>query len=137
MEISERSITAILDGAPYTTRITARGLQAIADEPLDHGGADAGLRPHELLLGALASCTAITLRMYAQRKHWSTGAIRVTASMVRRQEGRTVDTGLRLEISTAETLSAEQRDRLVQIAASCPVHRTLQSPLSITTTIAT
>lgn len=136
METSERLVSAILDGAPYTTRITARGLLAIADEPVDHGGADAGLRPHELLLGALASCTAITLRMYAQRKRWVTGAIHVTASMVRRQEGRTVDTRLRLEISTAETLSAEQRDRLVQIAAACPVHRTLQSPISISSSIA-
>ncbi|MBK8497696.1 MAG: OsmC family protein [Flavobacteriales bacterium] len=136
MEISERSITAILDGAPYATRITARGLETVADEPLDHGGTDIGLRPHELLLGALASCTAITVRMYALRKQWNTGAIRVTASMVRTQEGKVIDTRMQLELRTTESMSPEQRDRLLQIATACPVHRTLLNPISITASLA-
>ena len=58
MTTTERSVTAVLDGAPYATRLTSRGLELIADEPTDHGGTDQGMRPHELLLGALASCTA-------------------------------------------------------------------------------
>ncbi len=131
MEISERSATAVLDGAPYTTVIKSRGLEAMADEPDDHGGADKGMRPHELLLGALASCTAITVRMYADRKQWNTGAITVTASLERSQEGRTVESRIHLELEIANTLPPDQRDRLLQIAGMCPVHRTLQSPIHI------
>ena len=132
METSHRKITATLDGAPYTTILSSRGLETIADEPGDHGGADKGMRPHELLLGALASCTAITVRMYADRKQWDTGAITITATMERTQEGRNVETRIQLELHTANTLPPEQQERLLQIAGACPVHRTLESPIHIT-----
>ncbi len=132
MENALRSATAVLEGAPYTTTITSRGLQAIADEPDDHGGADKGMRPHELLLGALASCTAITVRMYADRKQWNTGAITVTASLDRQQDGAAVTSRIQLELHFASPLPADQQERLLQIAGKCPVHRTLQSPIEIT-----
>lgn len=132
MEQSERSVTATLEGAPYLTRITSRGIEAVCDEPAEHGGADKGLRPHELLLGALASCTAITIRMYADRKQWDTGAIHVTAHMQRKQEGRNVETDIRISLRAEKTLPSDQQERLLQIAAACPVHRTLQSPIRIT-----
>lgn len=136
METTRRNVTAALDGALYTTRVSARGLITIADEPEDHGGADQGHRPHELLLASLASCTAITVRMYADRKQWNTGAITVTASMEREQEGKQVSTKIHLGLHTANPLPPEQHDRLLQIAAACPVHRTLQSPIEITKAIA-
>jgi putative redox protein len=131
MKTDQRSITATLDGEPYATRLTTRGISILADEPADHGGQDVGPRPHELLLGALASCTAITLRMYADRKQWSVGPIDVTAVMDRSQEGNKVDTRIRLEVRLRADLPADQRARLLQIAAMCPVHRTLENPVQM------
>lgn len=132
MESTHREVTAELSGAPYRTTLTARGITAVADEPAEHGGQDSGLRPHELLLGALASCTAITLRMYAQRKNWDVGAIRVHAALDRRQSGRAVDSRIHLEVSFGKEIPEEQRERLLQIAGACPVHRTLEGPIAIT-----
>lgn len=135
MEKTTREVTAELSGAPYRTTITARGITAIADEPAEHGGQDQGLRPHELLLSALASCTAITLRMYADRKGWDTGAVNVLASMERTQEGRVIDSRIHLDIAFGNSLAPEQRERLLQIAGACPVHRTLESPIHLTRTL--
>lgn len=132
METTRREVTASLKGAPYRTELTARGITAIADEPLDHGGEDAGLRPHELLLSALASCTAITLRMYAERKGWDVGGITVHATLDRTKDGRAVDSRIHLELAFSKEVSAEQRERLLQIAGACPVHRTLESPIHFT-----
>lgn len=132
METTRREVSAVLAAAPYRTMITARGITAIADEPLDHGGQDAGLGPHEMLLGALASCTAITLRMYAARKGWDLGAIQVHAALERDQEGRDIESRIHLELAFGKAPSGEQRERLLQIAGACPVHRTLESPITIT-----
>lgn len=132
---TRRSVTATLDGAPYATRITTRGLELTADEPADHGGQDLGLRPHELLLSAIASCTAITVRMYADRKQWVVPSITVTASMERDQVGKAIDTRIHLELELPFDLPAEQRERLLQIARLCPVHRTLESPIHISSAL--
>ena len=129
---SHRSVTAVLDGAPYATRITTRGREMIADEPTDHGGTDQGLRPHELLLSALASCTAITMRMYADRKQWAVSSIGVTVSMERTQNGAQIDTKIHMEIDLPADLPLEQRERMAQIARACPVHRTLENPIHLT-----
>lgn len=136
MENTIREVTAVLDGPPYATRIEARGLTAWADEPPDHGGADAGLRPHELLLSALASCTAITVRMYADRKGWAIGAVEVRATLHRSQTGRAVESRIHVELKLGGDLPAEARERLLQIAGACPVHRTLESPIHLTRALA-
>jgi len=134
---TRRSVTATLDGAPYTTRISTRGLEMIADEPADHGGSDLGLRPHELLLSSIAACTAITMRMYADRKQWKVDRIHVTASMEREQHGKAIDTRIHLEVDVPTELPADQRERMLQIARACPVHRTLESPIHITSALRT
>jgi len=134
---TRRSVTATLDGAPYTTRISTRGLEMIADEPADHGGSDLGLRPHELLLSSIAACTAITMRMYADRKQWKVDRILVTASMEREQHGKAIDTRIHLEVDVPTELPADQRERMLQIARACPVHRTLESPIHITSALRT
>ncbi len=128
---SHRTVTATPDTADYLTRISARGLEVIADEPSSEGGSDLGLRPHELLLGALASCIAITLKMYAARKEWNIMPFKVHVHMDRSQKGGDVNTAMRVEVDLPAGLSAEQRERLLQIAGKCPVHRTLTSELTI------
>ena len=134
MAISSRSVTARLGEAHYAVEISARTHRIPADEPIDDGGGDSAPRPHELLLAGLASCTLITLRMYAERKGWELHGLDLTVTMNREQTGREVETDIHLAFTWPEHLTAEQCERLTQIAQACPVHRTLTSPLRIHTT---
>jgi len=93
------------------------------DEPADQGGEDTGPSPQELLAAALASCTAITMEMYAQRKGWDVGDVEVTADYTPAERGS--PTRFNLVMRFPEHLSDEQVERLRVIAAKCPVHRTL------------
>jgi len=101
-----------------------------ADEPADKGGDDNGPEPHELLAAALGSCTAITLKLYADRKGWPLRDVRVHVSGSA-ADGRYVIT--RTLTLTGE-LDAEQRQRLIDIAGKCPVHKTLTGEIVINTT---
>lgn len=96
-----------------------------ADEPSDRGGDDAGPSPQELLAASLASCTAITIEMYARRKGWPIGEVIVDVNYEPAQRGS--PTRFRMDVRLPKELPEEQRERLMQIAAKCPVHRTLES----------
>jgi putative redox protein len=96
----------------------------VADEPEDHGGDDSGPSPQELLAASLASCTAVTMAMYAQRKGWEIGELAVDVDYEPAQRGS--PTRFKMEIQMPKELSEEQRERLLQIGAKCPVHRTLE-----------
>lgn len=131
-------VEARLDGG-YATRLTARGHAFAADEPADVGGADTAPTPYELLLGALAACTAMTVRMYADRKGWPLRAITVRMRPVRahaadceRCETEPVGAGrLEREVAFAGELTDEQRARLLHIADRCPVKQTLERGLRV------
>jgi putative redox protein len=127
------AVTATIEDEPYLTRISARGHRWAGDEPKEEGGRDAGPKAHEMLCGALASCTAITLRMYADRKRWDPGRIHVDVHLDRTVINGVVNSAFRMRVRTDRELSDAQRTRLQQIAEKCPVHRTLKSPLAITT----
>jgi putative redox protein len=127
------AVKATIDGAPYRTRIDARGHAWIGDEPREDGGADAGPKAHEMLCGALAACTAITLRMYADRKQWDVGSIEVNVRLDRSVINTTVNSAFRMEVRTGRPLTDEQRSRMQLVAEKCPVHRTLRGPIGITT----
>ena len=123
----------------YLQRIRARHLTFAADEPLDKGGTDVGPNPYELLLGSLGACTSMTLKMYAARKKWPLESVRVTLRHDRIHakdcEDCEKDSGMidvidkRLEVEG--DLTDEQRARLLEISARCPVHRTLLNEIKI------
>jgi len=94
-----------------------------ADEPLDAGGDDAGPSPQELLAASLASCTAVTMEMYAQRKGWDLGPVEVDCQYTPAERG--CPTRFELVIRVPDDVDDDQVKRLLQIAAKCPVHRTL------------
>jgi putative redox protein len=118
-----RAIARRVDGK-LEQSVSIRGHRVTADEPKDHGGEDAGPSPQELLAASLASCTAITMEMYAHRKGWDVGEIVVDVDYEPAQRGS--PTRFTMDIQMPKELPDDQRERLCQIAAKCPVHRTLE-----------
>ncbi len=107
----------------FKQTVRVRDHQLLADEPVDAGGEDTGPSPEELLAASLASCTAITMEMYAQRKGWDLGATEVACEYTPAERG--CPTRFDLVLRLPDDLSDEQVSRLSIIAAKCPVHRTL------------
>ncbi len=118
-----RAISRRVDGR-LEQDVEVRGHRLTADEPTDHGGDDAGPSPQELLAASLASCTAITIEMYANRKGWDIGEVAVDVDYEQAQRGS--PTRFTMVVELPKELPEEQRERLMQIAAKCPVHRTLE-----------
>lgn len=136
-----RRIYVATTRSPYVEEIRVGGHRLLADEPSEAGGSDAGPGPYELLLAALGTCTCITVRMYAERKHWPLEAVHVALTHAKvhsedcvacEGEVRSIDQ-IEMEISLAGDLSGDQRQRLLEIAGRCPVHRTLTSQIKIDT----
>jgi putative redox protein len=103
--------------------IDVRHHHLAVDEPEDQGGDDTAPSPQELLAASLASCTAVTLEMYAQRKGWDIGYVEVECEYTPAERG--CPTKFDLIMRLPENASDEQVERLKVIAAKCPVHRTL------------
>lgn len=103
----------------------------VADEPEPHGGKDAGPAPYALVLAGLAACTAMTLEMYAERKGWKLGEVKVDLRMFRDGDEERIER----RVSIAEALSEEQRSRLAEIASKTPVTKTLKRAYVIETEI--
>ena len=117
--------------------------QLLADEAKDVGSNDAGPDPYEYLLASLGTCTNMTLHMYAVRKRWPLQEVRTTLSHAKiyaddcencERPGAMVDR-IERQIALFGELSDEQRNRLLEIADRCPVHRTLTSKIVIRTAL--
>jgi len=109
--------------------VEVAGHHVRADEELEKGGEDTGPAPHELLLAALGACTAITLKIYAQRKGWPLQDAHVALTGANQAGVFVINRDIRLD----GELDAEQRQRLIEIADKCPVHKTLMGEISILT----
>jgi len=104
--------------------IEIRQHSVTADEAESTGGTDTGPNPQELLAASLASCSAITMEMYAQRKGWEIGEVVVDVDYEPSQRGS--PTKFSMTVRLPKELPEDQRERLMTIVAKCPVHRTLE-----------
>ena len=115
--------------------MTAGPARFVVDEPVSLGGLDLGPTPHDLVGAGLAGCTAQTLRLYAQRKGWPLGAVEVKVSHRRDISVKPVDIFDRV-ITVGGPIDDEQRQRLLEIAELCPVHKLLTAGATVETTLA-
>lgn len=140
-----REGVVVVEGGPqsFTQQVRSRSHRLVADEPTSIGGADLGPGPYELLLAGLGACTSMTLRMYADHKQWPLQGVRVelehdrvhaedceTCSDEQRAGGGRLDKITR-RIRVDGDLDQEQRERLLEIANRCPVHRTLTGEIHV------
>ena len=109
------------------------GHRMVIDEPEDAGGANEGPSPTRTLGAALASCTAITCEMYAERKGWELGDVEVDVE-IEYDPDRGTAKSFEVTLRVAAPLDDDQRERLLVIAAKCPVHRVIagETPVEIT-----
>lgn len=103
-----------------------------ADEPEELGGSNLGPNPYELMLSALSSCSAITMKMYANRKEWPLEGVDITCDMVKESTDGPNKIVKKISI-IGPLLEEEQKARLLQIADLCPVHKMLSAGVSIRT----
>jgi len=138
-EDADRWVAARVGPGGFRTELETRTHGLVADEPRSLGGTDRGPTPYELLLGALGSCMAMTMRMYADRKGWPLEGVEVRLRTARSHEvdcehceAETVGiTRIERTIELAGPLSEEQRSRVLEIADRCPVKQTLQRGIEV------
>jgi putative redox protein len=116
-------VTAVRDGGSFKHAVQVRDHTLTIDEPVSAGGTDAGPDPQELLAVSLASCTAITMEMYAARKGWDVGHVEVDVEYSAAERG--CPTKFELVMRFPDDVPEQQVQRLCAIAAKCPVHRAL------------
>jgi putative redox protein len=115
--------TARRDGSTLKHTVQVRDHTLTVDEPLESGGEDTAPSPQELLAASLASCTAITMEMYAARKGWDIGHVEVDVEYTLADRG--CPTKFELVLRVPDHIPEDQLQRLLIIAAKCPVHRAL------------
>jgi putative redox protein len=129
------AMVTVVSISGYRGEIRAGRHRLVADEGPEVGGADEGPGPFPLLLAALVQCTSATLRMYAERKGWDLGEIRVRARLLRTGTGDAAVERIERVVTVSADLSDDQRRRLGEIADRTPVTRTLRRGVVIDTTL--
>jgi putative redox protein len=126
-----QQVKAVIGRDHYKTILYSDTNNQLADEPLSVGGTDMGFSPDELLASSLAACTAITVRMYADRKKMDLDQIEVNVSVGWNNE--TAQTNMIKTIRFVGNITDEEKERLIVIAGKCPTHKMLSNPVTITT----
>ena len=124
-----RKVVSQFGQGPLQQKLTAGDLHFLSDAEVSKGGSDSGPSPHEYLGAALAACTSMTLKMYAGRKEMKLDNAIVTVDIERHDD---VETFSR-EIQLQGNLSAEEKERLLEIADKCPIHKALAGQIQIKT----
>ncbi|GGD79741.1 osmotically inducible protein C [Emticicia aquatilis] len=117
----------------YQTVIQTDKHELIGDEPIENNGTDLGPDPYEFILAGLATCTAATLRMYADRKGWDLEQLEIELSLQVERVGVSQSTNILRELHFVGNLDDEQKAMLLNIAEKCPVHKLLTNQVIITT----
>ena len=138
----ETAARTVIDG--FRTEVVAGGHALVADEPASVGGSGAGPSPYDLLSAALAACTSMTLRMYASHKklELTSATVRVRHGKIHAADCRNCESTegridrFERELLLVGNLTDEQRNRMLEIADRCPVHRTLHSEVEVRTALA-
>lgn len=115
----------------YVSQVEAGSHAFLGDEPEYDGGRDLGPHPKQFVLAGLATCTIITLRMYADRKGWPMEAAEVAVSMESGRANEGWQTLIHVQLALSGPLSDDQRERLLEIAHKCPVHQMLTHEVRI------
>jgi len=128
------TVKATIDTRKYRTEITSKTDNIlISDEPQEMGGKNLGFSPFELLASSLASCTLITLRMYIDRKAWDVSELSIWVDFEKNEE-HTVSL-FSTKILITGNVDETQKQRILKIANSCPVHKTLKNTIKIETSL--
>ena len=125
----------LLSEKKYLGEAKMRNHFAVLDEPIKAGGGDTGPTPVEYLLTAIGGCVAMTLRMYAERKDWNLGEIKVIVSQKEALTSSGIKKSLVEEISFENEITDEQRIKLLEIAGKCPVAKMVKGETEIATSI--
>lgn len=122
-------VQVVSTGTSYAHRITSRGHALTADEPVSLGGLDQGMAPFDLYLASLAACTAITLRMYAEKKGWALGEFSAELSSQRDDAGKL---HVHRKLHASAVLTEAQWSRLLEVVARTPVTLVMREGAVIT-----
>ncbi|WP_129124705.1 bifunctional alpha/beta hydrolase/OsmC family protein [Geomonas oryzae] len=142
-QAADNRVTARTGEEGFRTEISANGFSLVADEPVSYGGTNEGPSPYELLMSALGACTTMTVQMYARRKGWPLGEalVRLAHHKIHAEDCRDCESQDRRidkftrELELIGDLDQDQRQKLLEIAEKCPVHRTLTSEIRVDTTL--
>jgi putative redox protein len=129
----KKPVHGIIGTEKYQVTVEWHHGKFIADEPIASGGKDSGPDPYTLLLSSLASCTLITMRMYADRKGWNIPEFVINVNMYQEIQGNKFTTIIDREILFPVIVSEEQKVRLLEIAKHCPISKILENDIRVRT----
>ncbi len=124
-----RKVEVQFGSGPLQQRLSVGDLHFLSDSEVSRGGDGTGPSPHELLAAALGACTGMTLKMYAERKQWSLQNAIISVDIVRENN---IERFIRT-IQLIGDLNQEQKERFIDIANKCPIHKALSGEIEIQT----